>query len=288
MKFVKMHGIGNDYVYVDCFANPEPMQQPELARFVSHRHFGIGSDGLILIRPTRDADAEMVMYNADGSRSEMCGNGLRCVAKYVHDHGLSLRNPLSIKTGAGLLQAYILPDSQGLAVAVRIDMGVPVLDGLRIPTTWDRNPVANQKFTILGRQFEGTCVSMGNPHCVIYVDDVEHFPVHEFGPAIETASWFPRRVNVEFVQAISPTELRQRTWERGAGETWACGTGASAVCVAGVLTGRSSSHVTIHLLGGNLDLLWPGLGQSVQMTGPAVEIFQGEIPWPTNDKSLSD
>lgn len=279
MKFTKMHGAGNDYVYIDCFSQPEPPRQSALAEAVSHRHFGIGSDGLVIIRPAPGFDAEMVMYNPDGSQSEMCGNALRCVSKFVYDHGYAPKEQLTLKTGAGTLYATILRGSDGKAASVRIDMGAPILAGLKIPTVWDREPVLNQEFTVLDRTFQATCVSMGNPHCVIYVDDVQNFPVEKYGPLIENASWFPRRINVEFVQVISSTELIQRTWERGAGETWACGTGASAVCVAGILTGKSAHKVKIHLLGGDLDLEWPGPGQSVLMTGPATEVFSGEFPW---------
>jgi len=274
-----MHGIGNDYVYVDCFRDAEPTRLPELAQKVSHRHFGIGSDGLVLIRPAQGFDAEMVMYNPDGTQSEMCGNALRCVAKYVFDHGYAPKEFLTLKTGAGTLYATILPGADGKAATVRIDMGTPILAGLRIPTTWEQEPVVEQEISVLDRTFHVTCVSMGNPHCVIYVEDVANFPVEKYGSVIENSAWFPRRVNVEFVQVVSPTELIQRTWERGAGETWACGTGASAVCVAGVLTGRNQPKVTIHLLGGDLLLEWLGLNKSVLMTGPATEVFSGEFEW---------
>lgn len=279
MRFTKMHGIGNDYVYVDCFSQPEPVRQSELAQFVSHRHFGIGSDGLVIIRPAANHDAEMVMYNPDGSQSEMCGNALRCVAKYVHDHGHAPHERLTLKTGAGTLYANIVRGPDGKACSVRIDMGAPILDGLQIPTTWDKRPVLRERLSILDQEFEVTCVSMGNPHCVIFVDDVQHFPVEKYGPLIENHPNFPRRVNVEFVQVLQRNELIQRTWERGAGETWACGTGASAVCVAGVLNGLSDAQVRIHLLGGDLELHWLGEGQSVLMTGGATEVFDGELTW---------
>ena len=279
MKFTKMHGAGNDYVYVDCFAQALPNKLPELATRVSHRHFGIGSDGLVIIRPANGFDAEMIMYNPDGSQSEMCGNALRCVAKFVYDRGYSPKEQLTLKTGAGTLYATILPGADRKAETVRIDMGAPILQGTKIPTIWDRTPVVNQEITVAGKTFVGTSVSMGNPHFVIYVDDVKNFPVETYGPLIENSPYFPRRVNVEFVQVISPTELIQRTWERGAGETWACGTGASAVCVAGVLTGKSQAKVTIHLLGGDLQLEWLGEGKSVLMTGGASEVFHGEFAW---------
>jgi diaminopimelate epimerase len=288
MNFTKMQGAGNDYVYVNLFQETLDLQKaPELARAVSDRHFGIGADGLILIAPpntsgiapevansNNPAHAEMIMYNADGSMSEMCGNGLRCVAKYVYDHNIAHNTTLRLQTGAGIKQAQIFTDQQGTAVNIKINMGKPILEGLAIPTIWESTPVINQPIQAGGQEFLATCVSMGNPHAVIYVDDVKNFPVEYFGPLLETAEYFPKRVNIEFVQIISPTEVIQRTWERGSGETLACGTGASAVCVAGVLTGNTSSDVLIHLLGGDLELQYTP-GESVFMTGPAVEVFSG-------------
>lgn len=279
MRFIKMHGTGNDYVYINGFEQPSIANLPQLARAVSHRHFGIGSDGLILIQPTsdEDTDAEMVMYNADGSVSEMCGNGLRCVAKYVHDHIVS-KEQLRLRTGAGIKKAQVFKNSQGFAEKIQIDMGTPVLEGLAIPTTWELPRIIQQEITAGDRTFSCTCVSMGNPHCVIYVEDVEHFPVEKYGPILENHSCFPHRINVEFVEVVNDHELIQRTWERGSGETWACGTGASAVCVAGVLTGHSAPHVTIHLLGGDLELDYSD-GKTVKLTGNAVEVFTGDYPW---------
>jgi len=274
MKFTKMHGIGNDYVYVNLFE--ESIENPaELAVKMSHRHFGVGSDGLILIKPNVDADAEMEMYNADGSMSEMCGNGLRCVAKYVYDHNIAHKKELRLMTGAGMKTAEILIDDQDQAEKVRINMGAPILAGKEIPTTWDMNPVVNQSISAADRDFKATCVSMGNPHCIIYVEDVKNFPVEKYGPLLETAVQFPNRVNVEFVQVVSENEVIQRTWERGSGETWACGTGASAVAVAGVLTGKTGNKITNHLLGGDLVLEYQS-GGPVYMTGPAEEVFTGE------------
>jgi len=274
MKFTKMHGIGNDYVYVNLFE--ESIENPaELAVKMSHRHFGVGSDGLILIKPNVDADAEMEMYNADGSMSEMCGNGLRCVAKYVYDHNIAHKKELRLMTGAGMKTAEILIDDQDQAEKVRINMGAPILAGKDIPTTWDMNPVVNQSISAADRDFKATCVSMGNPHCIIYVEDVKNFPVEKYGPLLETAIQFPNRVNVEFVQVVSENEVIQRTWERGSGETWACGTGASAVAVAGVLTGKTGNKITNHLLGGDLVLEYQS-GGPVYMTGPAEEVFTGE------------
>ena len=277
MRFIKMQGTGNDYVYVDAFR--EKVENPsDLAQKVSHRHFGVGSDGLILINPAAGADAEMDMYNADGSRSEMCGNGLRCVAKYVHDTYAPGKDTLKLLTGAGLLSATIVErDDQGHASRVQLDMGAPIFRGLDIPTVFDEPEVFRKVIEVAGRKLEFSSVSMGNPHCVIYVEDVTTFPVTEVGPLIEHHSWFPRRVNVEFVQVISPSEAIQRTWERGAGETWACGTGAAAVSVVGRKLGLTGDRLTLHLLGGDLLLEYPGQG-SVKMTGDAVEVFRGDFP----------
>ena len=272
-----MQGTGNDYVYVDAFR--EKVENPvELAKKVSHRHFGIGADGLILIKPASGMDAEMEMYNADGSRSEMCGNGLRCVAKYVHDTYSPGRDDFRFLTGAGLRTARItVRDIEGHAVKVQLDMGVPVFRGLDIPTTFDEPEVFRKTIEAAGRRLEFSSVSMGNPHCVIYVDDVKNFPVTEVGPVIERHSWFPHRVNVEFVQILSSSEAIQRTWERGSGETWACGTGAAAVAVISRRLGLTGERLTLHLTGGDLLLEYSGEG-SVKMTGEAVEVFRGEFP----------
>ena len=275
MRFIKMHGTGNDYVYVDAFRE-KVENAPELARTVSHRHFGVGGDGLILIKPRDGYDGEMDMYNADGSSSEMCGNGIRCVAKYVHDTYARGRDELKLMTGAGDRIARIRSrDAAGNATAVQIDMGAPSFEGLKIPTTLDMPRVLKQTLVAGGRTFEFSSVSMGNPHCVIYVNDVKNFPVHEYGPLIENHALFPRRVNVEFVQILSQNEVIQRTWERGSGETWACGTGASAVAAIGKTLGLTGERLTIHLTGGDLLLEYDGTG-SVKMTGNAVEVFRGE------------
>ncbi|MBW8886994.1 MAG: diaminopimelate epimerase [Fibrobacteres bacterium] len=276
MKFVKMHGTGNDYVYVDLFAG-KIADPAKAAVAVSHRRFGIGGDGLILIKPRPDADGEMEMYNADGSMSEMCGNGLRCVAKYVHDHYARGKDELKLMTGAGWRFARIVKrDAAGAAEEVRLDMGAPIWDGPKIPTTL-AGEVLEKKLEVAGKSFTFSSVSMGNPHCVIYVDDVARFPVEQIGPLIETHPLFPRKVNVEFVQVISKEEAIQRTWERGSGETWACGTGASAVAAVGYRLGKTGSRLTLRLTGGNLLLEYDGKG-SVFMTGNAVEVFQGEFP----------
>jgi len=277
MRFIKMQGTGNDYVYVDAFR--EQVQDPSaLAQKVSHRHFGIGADGLILIKPSPGADAEMEMYNADGSRSEMCGNGLRCVAKYVHDTYALGREDFRFLTGAGLRTARIVArDERGRAEQVQLDMGLPVFRGLDIPTTLDEPEVFEKIIEVAGHRLEFSAVSMGNPHCVIYVDDVKSFPVEQVGPLIEHHPLFPHRVNVEFVQILSPFEVIQRTWERGSGETWACGTGAAAVAAVGHKLGLTGERLTIHLTGGDLLLEYTGEG-SVKMTGNAVEVFRGEFP----------
>lgn len=277
MKFVKMQGAGNDYVYVDLFQE-QVVDPVKLAIAVSHRRFGVGGDGLILIKPRKDADGEMEMYNADGSISEMCGNGLRCVAKYVHDHYARGKDDLKLMTGAGWRQTRIVKrDGNGNAELVRIDMGAPILPGLQIPTTLDMSEIMEQKIAVAGRELTFSALSMGNPHCVIFVDNVLDFPVEQIGPLIESHPYFPRKVNVEFVQTLSRTEVVQRTWERGSGETWACGTGASAVAVVGFKLGKTDSRLTIHLTGGDLLLEYNGTG-SVILTGPAIEVFSGEWP----------
>lgn len=279
MLFTKMHGAGNDYVYVNCFDQPLPADAPELARRMSHRHFGVGGDGLILIRPSEVADARMQMFNADGSEAEMCGNGIRCVAKYVYDHGIRRQPTLRIETGAGVLTLDV-ETTNGRVDRVRVDMGEPILEAARIPTTLPGSPVVDAELVVAGQSFQVTSVSMGNPHCIVFVDEASDELVLGVGPKIERHEAFPAKVNVEFVEVISPTEVRQRTWERGSGETWACGTGASAVCVAGFLAGRTERKILNHLLGGDLELEWAETSNRVFMTGPATEIFSGNWPNP--------
>jgi diaminopimelate epimerase len=275
MKFTKMHGAGNDYVYVDGFT--EQVDDPaRLAQVVSDRHFGVGGDGLILILPSSVADVRMRIFNADGSEAEMCGNGLRCVAKYAYDHGLVERLAITIETGAGLLAVEMISNAAGRVDRVRVNMGRPRLTRAEIPMSGPpEQRVIDQELTVLDRTLRINCVSMGNPHCVIFVDDVANFPVATYGPAIEHHPLFPRRTNVEFVQVLNPGEVRQRTWERGAGETLACGTGAAAVTVAGLLTGRTGRRLLNHLAGGDLEMAWDGTGEVI-MTGPAVEVFTGD------------
>jgi diaminopimelate epimerase len=274
MRFTKMHGIGNDYVYVNCFEEKLPADVAKLAIEVSDRHTGIGGDGLILICPSEVADARMRMFNADGSESEMCGNGIRCVAKYVFDHGISRKETLRIETGRGVLTLQC-DVSGGRVQQVRVNMGQPILKSADIPTTLPGDPPIRQPLTVADRTFDVTCVSMGNPHCVTFVEEINDDWVLRIGPQVERHPAFPRRVNAEFIQVLSPTELRMRVWERGSGETLACGTGACAVAVAGVLAGVSERKVTIHLLGGDLQLEWADSGE-VYMTGPAAEVFSGD------------
>ncbi|MEJ2470766.1 MAG: diaminopimelate epimerase [Desulfuromonadales bacterium] len=275
MKFVKMHGAGNDYVYVDCFR--QTVEDPEsLAREISDRHFGVGGDGLILIEPSKQADVKMRIFNADGSEAEMCGNGVRCVAKYAFDHGLVDRTEIAIETGAGILPLTMYPNDREQIDKVRVNMGKPRLTRADLPMVGPAGDrVIDMDLDVLDSTFSVTCVSMGNPHCVIFVDDLEAFPVQRYGTAIEHHALFPRRINVEFVAVIGPDEVQQRTWERGAGETLACGTGAAAVTVAGVLTGRTRGRLLNHLAGGDLDMEWDGQND-VFMTGPAAEVFSGE------------
>ena len=293
MRFTKMQGAGNDYVYLDCFADPAPADPAALAQKISDRHFGVGGDGLILVGPSTVADARMRMFNADGSESEMCGNGVRCVAKYVYDHGIARKPTLTIETGRGVLSLE-LEIVEGRVRRVRVDMGEPILEMDQIPVQWpgaiassDRLinlPLAKQllpgalagSMELYGLDPRVTAVSMGNPHLVIYCQNVLAVPVESIGPYLERLPIFPKRTNVHFVQVQGPGEVTMRTWERGTGITLACGTGASAVCVAGVLTGRTGRQILAHLSGGDLELEWPETDNHVYMTGPAVEVFHGE------------
>jgi len=280
MRFTKMQGAGNDYVYVDCFAQPVPENPAELARRISDRHFGVGSDGLVLIRRCEVADARMQMFNPDGSEAEMCGNALRCVGKYVYDHGLCRRETLKIETGAGVRDLE-LEVTDGRVHRVRVDMGEPILEPEEIPTTLPGNPlvegspVVDVDLNVAGEQLRVACVSMGNPHCVTFVEELSDRWVLEIGPQVEVDPHFPNRVNAGFVEVISPAEVHMRVWERGAGETLACGTGACAACVAGVLAGRTARKILAHLPGGDLELHWAE-DNHVHKTGPAVEVFSGE------------
>jgi diaminopimelate epimerase len=277
MRFMKMHGAGNDYVYIDCFRNPMPHDPAGLSRRISDRHFGVGSDGLILICPSDQADARMRMFNADGSEAEMCGNGVRCVAKYLYDHGLVRKPTLQVETGRGVLTLEL--DIKGGAVQrVRVDMGEPILEAARIPTRLPGNPPVDGPLEISGETYRVTCVSMGNPHCVLFVDSLTDALVLGTGPPIERHEAFPRRTNAEFVVRNRADDVSVRVWERGSGETLACGTGACAVAVAGALSGRTQRRLAVHLPGGDLDLFWSDADNHVYLTGPAVEVFTGEWP----------
>jgi diaminopimelate epimerase len=282
LRFTKMHGAGNDYVYLNGFDQTLPSDLESLAIAMSHRRFGVGADGIIAVLPSNVADAKMRMFNADGSESEMCGNGIRCVAKLVHDHGICRKDALMIETGAGLL-ALKLQVENGKVSQVTVDMGQPRLLANEVPTSLlaSDQRVIDQRIDVRGHTLYATCVSMGNPHCVIFVPEATDELVLGCGPIIEKDDRFPRRTNVEFVEVLSRGEVRQRTWERGSGETWACGTGASAVCVAGALTGRTDRTILNHLLGGDISLLWDETSGHVFMTGPATEVFQGTYPLPT-------
>jgi diaminopimelate epimerase len=274
LQFTKMHGIGNDYVYVDCFA--QQIADPSaLARRVSPRRTGIGADGLILICPSNVADCRMEMYNADGSRGEMCGNGIRCVAKYAYDHALVWANPMRVETDAGVksLQLHI---EAGRVRSVTVDMGEPILDGPRIPVA-AQGRVVDAPIEVDAEQHRVTCVSMGNPHCVVFVPELHGLDLERIGPSFEHHAFFPQRVNTEFAVVRSPRELAMRVWERGSGETAACGTGACAVLVAAVLTGRTEREATVHLPGGDLAITWQESDGHVHMNGPAEEVFRGEI-----------
>ncbi len=287
MKFVKMHGAANDYVYVDCFVERPPADPVALAPLIADRHRGVGGDGLVLVLPSEVATARMRMFNADGSESEMCGNGVRCVAHLVVSRGRVAPGAVTIETGRGVLTLDVTPTGPRTS-QVRVDMGEPLLEAARIPVEGvGPGPVVDAACAALGEE-EGwwrecgldprmTCVSMGNPHVVLWVRDVARVPLEAIGPRIETHPMFPRRVNVHVVEVRSPTHVVMRTWERGSGITMACGTGASAVCVAGVLGGRTARTIDADLPGGRLRLEWPDQGH-VFMTGPAEEVFRGEWP----------
>lgn len=277
MKFTKMHGIGNDYVYVNCFQ--ETVKDPcAVAKFVSDRHFGIGSDGLILIKPSDIADCEMDMYNLDGSSGAMCGNGIRCVAKYAYDHGLVKKTSISVATKSGI--KYLdLAIKDGKVSFVKVNMGSPILQAKQIPVVAETEEVIDAPIEVNGTTYHFTGVSMGNPHAIVYMDDIDNLDIEKIGPAFENHIAFPDRVNTEFVKVIDNHTLQMRVWERGSGETLACGTGACAVAVASVLNGHvdGNSPVTVKLLGGDLQIFWDRQENLVYMTGPATTVFDGEI-----------
>lgn len=274
MRFTKMEGLGNDYVYVNCLR--EHIDDPvSLAQKVSDRHFGIGSDGLILIKPSEIADFCMDMYNADGSRSEMCGNGIRCVGKYVYDYGLTGKTEVAIETLAGIKYLTLVPEN-GKVKEVTVDMGAPELVPKNIPVKSDKDILIKEPIEVGGKTYEMTCVSMGNPHTVVFVESTETFPLEEVGPLFEFHDVFPKRVNAEFIQILNRKEVNMRVWERGSGETLACGTGACASTVACVLNELTEDEITLHLLGGDLRVRWDRELNKVFMTGPATTVFDGE------------
>ena len=275
MEFTKMQGLGNDYVYVNCFK--EKIENPsEMAVKVSDRHFGIGSDGLILIKPSEVADFEMEMYNADGSRGEMCGNGIRCVAKYVYDYGLTDKTSISVETLGGI--KYLdLTVEHGKVTLVKVDMGTPILKPELIPIVAKGETVIDEPIMVGGKEYHMTGVSMGNPHAVIYVDDVKGLDLEKIGPKFENHERFPKRINTEFVHCIDRQTVEMRVWERGSGETLACGTGACAVAVSSILNNLTDTQVTVKLLGGDLQIEWDREKDRVFMTGPAKVVFDGVI-----------
>lgn len=279
MKFTKMHGCGNDYVYVDC--TKEMIKNPgEVSKYVSDRHFGVGSDGLILICSSEVADFRMAMYNADGSEGAMCGNGIRCVAKYVYDKGLTEKKNISVETKSGIKYLELTVED-GKVVLVKVNMGAPVLTSKDIPVAVDTEKCIDTDINVDGKDYKITCVSMGNPHAVVFVDeDVKELPLEKIGPKFENHPMFPDRVNTEFVQVLSRNEANMRVWERGSGETLACGTGTCATVVACVLNGLTDDEVTVHLLGGDLFIKYDREENIVWMTGPATIVFDGEIEIP--------
>jgi len=273
MKFTKMQGIGNDYVYVNCLQ--ETIENPsELAKKISDRHYGVGSDGLIMINPSDKADFEMEMYNADGSRGEMCGNGIRCVAKYVYDYGLTDKTSISVETLAGIKYLDMTVED-GKVVLVKVDMGKPMLRPEEVPVVSEKEEVIDEPITVDGQEYRMTCVSMGNPHAVIFMDDIEHLEIEKIGPKFEHHERFPNRVNTEFVKVLDRHTASMRVWERGSGETLACGTGACAVAVACILGGYTENKVTVKLLGGDLLIEWDREQNKIYMTGPAEVVFDG-------------
>lgn len=275
IKFTKMEGLGNDYVYIDAIHQPID-KESDLARFVSNRHLGIGSDGLILIDNSKQADFKMKMFNSDGSEAEMCGNGIRCVGKFVYDKHLTEKTTVTIETLAGIktLELYV---KEGKVETVKVDMGEPILEPKKIPVISSKEQVKNMKLKVEEKEFLVTCVSMGNPHAITVVDNVENFEVERYGKKIEMEKYFPNRTNVEFIEIINQNYIKMRVWERGAGETLACGTGACASVVACCINEITNRKVKVDLLGGSLDIEWNEKDNHVYMTGPAKTVFEGEI-----------
>lgn len=276
LKFTKMHGLGNDYVYMDAI-NQNIENRPELAKKVSDRHFGIGSDGLILICDSKVADFRMQMFNSDGTEAEMCGNGIRCVGKFVYDKGMTNKDTVTIETLAGI-KTLKLNIKDGKVEKARVDMGEPILEPEKIPVISQEYPVKNLDLKIDDRDLRFTCVSMGNPHAITFIEeDVKDFRLEKYGKPAEVANVFPRKTNVEFINIVDRNNIKMRVWERGAGETLACGTGACASVVASVLNNYTDRNVTVELLGGNLEIEWSKADNHVYMTGPATTVFEGEL-----------
>lgn len=277
INFVKMEGLGNDYVYIDCtkYDDKKVEEISKMAKKISDRHFGIGSDGLILICKSDIADFRMRMFNSDGSEAEMCGNGIRCVSKFVYDNGLTNKEQVNIETLAGIKKIDLTVEN-GKVVLATVNMGRPILEAEKIPVISDEKPVKNLKLKAKDREFTFTCVSMGNPHAVTVIDDVDSFEIEKYGPILEVNEKFPKKANIEFIQIIDKTHIKMRVWERGAGETLACGTGACAVCVSAILNDlvEKNEEINIELLGGILKIRWDDY---VYMTGPARTVFRGEI-----------
>lgn len=277
MKFTKMHGCGNDYIYVDGAKEQiRQEQKPEIVKRLSDRHFGIGGDGVIFINPSTEADFEMEMYNMDGSRAEMCGNGIRCVAKFVYDEGMTDKTSISV-ISCGKIKYLDLFVEDGKVSTVKVNMGTPILKAADIPVISNADEVIGERIEVEDKIYEMTCVSMGNPHAVIFMDEVSSIPLEKIGPFFENHVRFPKRINTEFVKVLDEENVEMRVWERGTGETLACGTGACAVTVACVLNGLTKEQVTVKLLGGNLQIQWDREANLVYMTGPAVTVFKGEI-----------
>lgn len=275
MKFTKMHGIGNDYIYINCFE--ETVENPsELSIRVSNRNFGIGSDGLILIKPSKNADCCMDMYNADGSRAEMCGNGIRCVAKYVYDHRIVEKEEIKVETLGGIKDIRLTIED-GKAVMAAVNMGQPELRPEKIPVDFNGERVVSEPLWVNGKEYFITCVSMGNPHAIVYVEDTDSLDLEKIGPEFENHKKFPNRINTEFVQIIDRSHLKMRVWERGSGETLACGTGACASAVATMLNGKADRKVDMELKGGHLTIEWNPEDNCVYLTGPAKEVYNGEL-----------
>ena len=275
IKFTKMQGLGNDYVYMDAI-HQKIENESSLAQFVSNRHFGIGSDGLILICKSDVADFKMRMFNSDGSEAEMCGNGIRCVGKFVYDKGLTDKTTVTIETLAGI-KTLELNTKDGKVETVKVDMGEPILNPKEIPVISDEEPVKNLMLEAEGRKFKFTCVSMGNPHAITEVEDTEKFDVEKYGKVLEVDKAFPNKTNVEFIQIVDKNHVKMRVWERGAGETLACGTGACATAVACYLNGKTDRNVEVELLGGKLYIEWNEENNHIFMTGPAVTVFEGVL-----------